>query len=120
MLRGDVWRVEFDPAVGSEIRKTRPGDYRQQQFCQSQLEPGYCGAAYQQQRTPLPRRSTRISRWQRQQSHGRPSHDRRQNSLTSKIDALSKADLQAVELALRVQLALPIYGCDAIKYGEFS
>ena len=24
MQRGEVWGVEFDPAVGSEIRKTRP------------------------------------------------------------------------------------------------
>lgn len=24
MRRGEVWWVEFDPAVGSEIRKTRP------------------------------------------------------------------------------------------------
>ncbi len=24
MLRGEVWWVEFDPAVGSEIKKTRP------------------------------------------------------------------------------------------------
>jgi mRNA interferase MazF len=24
MLRGEVWWVEFEPAVGSEIRKTRP------------------------------------------------------------------------------------------------
>ena len=24
MKRGDVWWVEFDPAVGSEVRKTRP------------------------------------------------------------------------------------------------
>ena len=24
MLRGEVWWVEFDPAVGSEVRKTRP------------------------------------------------------------------------------------------------
>ena len=24
MKRGQVWRVEFDPSVGSEIRKTRP------------------------------------------------------------------------------------------------
>ena len=24
MKRGDVWWVEFDPAVGTEIRKTRP------------------------------------------------------------------------------------------------
>lgn len=24
MNRGEVWWVEFDPAVGSEIRKTRP------------------------------------------------------------------------------------------------
>jgi mRNA interferase MazF len=24
MTRGEVWWVEFDPAVGSEIRKTRP------------------------------------------------------------------------------------------------
>ena len=25
MKRGEVWWVEFDPAVGTEIRKTRPG-----------------------------------------------------------------------------------------------
>ena len=25
MLRGEVWWVEFDPAAGSEIRKTQPG-----------------------------------------------------------------------------------------------
>jgi mRNA interferase MazF len=24
MKRGDVWWVEFDPSVGSEVRKTRP------------------------------------------------------------------------------------------------
>jgi mRNA interferase MazF len=24
MRRGDIWWVEFDPSVGSEIRKTRP------------------------------------------------------------------------------------------------
>ena len=24
MTRGSIWWVEFDPAVGSEIRKTRP------------------------------------------------------------------------------------------------
>jgi mRNA-degrading endonuclease toxin of MazEF toxin-antitoxin module len=24
MLRGEVWWVEFEPAVGGEIRKTRP------------------------------------------------------------------------------------------------
>ncbi|MBK7049399.1 MAG: type II toxin-antitoxin system PemK/MazF family toxin [Rhodoferax sp.] len=24
MMRGEVWWVEFDPAVGTEIRKTRP------------------------------------------------------------------------------------------------
>ena len=24
MRRGDVWWVEFDPAVGTEVRKTRP------------------------------------------------------------------------------------------------
>jgi mRNA interferase MazF len=24
MLRGEVWWVDFDPSLGSEIRKTRP------------------------------------------------------------------------------------------------
>ena len=24
MLRGEVWRVNFDPSIGGEIRKTRP------------------------------------------------------------------------------------------------
>lgn len=24
MLRGEVWRINLDPTIGSEIRKTRP------------------------------------------------------------------------------------------------
>lgn len=25
MMRGEIWRVDLDPTVGAEIRKTRPG-----------------------------------------------------------------------------------------------
>ncbi len=108
MLRGDVWWVEFDPAVGSEIRKTRPGIIVSNNSANRNLSRVIV--------VPLTSNTERLYPGEARVSvAGKDSKAMADQimtadkiRLTSKIDALSKADLLAVDLALRVHLALPI------------
>ena len=108
MLRGEVWWVEFDPAVGSEIRKTRPGIIVSNNSANRNLSRVIV--------VPLTSNTDRLY-----PGEARVAVAGKQNKamadqlmtadkirLKSMIDVLSKADLQAVDLALCVQLALAI------------
>ena len=107
MLRGEVWWVEFDPAVGIEIRKTRPG------VVSNNSANRNLGRVIV---VPLTGNTERIYPGEaRVMVAGKESKAMADQIMTadkvrlkSRIDALSKADLNAVDLALRVQLALPI------------
>ena len=108
MLRGEVWWVEFDPAVGSEIRKTRPGVVVSNNSANRNLGRIIV--------VPLTSNTDRIYPGEaRVMVAGKESKAMVDQIMTadkvrlkSRIDVLSKADLLAVEMALRVQLALPI------------
>ena len=108
MLRGDVWWVEFDPAVGSKVRKTRPGVIVSNNSANRNLSRVIV--------VPLTSNTERLYPGEARVSvvgkDSKAMADQIMTAdkirLTSKIDVLSKADLLAVELALRVQLALPI------------
>ena len=89
MQRGKVWWVEFDPAASSEIRKTRSGNIV------SNTERIYPGEA----RVSCAGTSSKAMDDQIMTAD--------KVRLKSRIDALSKEDMLAVEHALRVQLALP-------------
>ena len=108
MLRGEVWWVEFDPAVGGEIPKTRPGVVVSNNSANRNLGRIIV--------VPLTSNTERIYPGEaRVMVAGKESKAMADQIMTadkvrlkSRIDALSKADLNAVDLALRVQLALPI------------
>ena len=108
MLRGEVWWIEFDPAVGSEIRKTRPGVIVSNNSANRNLNRVIV--------VPLTSNTERLYPGEARVSvAGKNSKAMADQIMTadkvrlnSRIDALSKADLNAVDLALRVQLALPI------------
>ena len=108
MLRGEVWWIEFDPAVGSEIRKTRPGVIVSNNSANRNLSRVIV--------VPLTGNTERLYPGEARVSvNGKNSKAMADQIMTadkvrlkSRIDALSKADLNAVDLALRVQLALPI------------
>ena len=108
MLRGEVWWVEFDPAVGSEIRKTRPGVVVSNNSANRNLGRVIV--------VPLTSNTEQIYPGEARVSvAGKESKAMADQIMTadkvrlkSRIDVLSKADLSAVEMALRVQLALPI------------
>lgn len=108
MLRGEVWWVEFDPSIGSEIRKTRPGVIVSNNSANRNLSRVIV--------VPLTSNTERLYPGEaRVTVAGKDSKAMADQLMTadkvrlkSKIDALSKVDLQAVDLALSVQLGLPI------------
>lgn len=107
MLRGEVWWVEFDPVVGSEIRKTRPGVVSNNSATRNLSRVIV---------VPLTGNTERIYPGEaRVMVAGKDSKAMADQIMTadkvrlnSRIDVLSKADLLALDVALRVQLALPI------------
>ena len=107
MRRGEVWWVEFDPAVSSEIRKTRPGIIVSNNSANRNLSRVIV--------VPLTSNTERIYPGEaRVLCLGTDSKAMADQTMTadkvrlkSRIDELSKADMLAVEHALQVQLALP-------------
>ena len=103
-----MWWVEFDPAIGSEIRKTRPGVVVSNNSANRNLGRVIV--------VPLTSNTEQIYPGEARVSvAGKESKAMADQIMTadkvrlkSRIDVLSKADLSAVEMALRVQLALPI------------
>ena len=106
MRRGEVWWVEFEPAVGGEIRKTRPGVIVSNNSANRNLSRVIV--------VPLTSNTERIFPGEARVSvAGADSKAMADQIMTadkarlkSRLGELSKADLLAVESALRVQLAL--------------
>jgi mRNA interferase MazF len=106
MQRGEVWWVEFDPAVGNEMRKTRPGIIVSNNSANRNLSRVIV--------VPLTSNTERLYPGEARVSCSGTSSKAMADQimsadkvrLKSRIAALSKADMLAVEHALRVQLAL--------------
>jgi mRNA interferase MazF len=108
MLRGEVWWVEFDPAVGSEVRKTRPGVIVSNNSANRNLGRVVVVPLTSNTERIYPGEARVVVAGQSSKAMADQIITADKVRLKSRIDMLSKADLLAVELALRVQLALPI------------
>ena len=107
MKRGEVWWVEFDPSVGSEIRKKRPAVIVSNDAANRNLARVVV--------VPLTRNTGRLYPSEAVVTTGGQSSKAMadqimaadKSRLKSQLGELSKADMLAVEDAIKVHLALP-------------
>lgn len=108
MKRGEVWWVEFDPSVGSEIRKTRPAvivsnDSANRNLLRVVVVPITSSTA---QHYPGEALVTLAD-----QKPGKAMADQimaaDKSRLKNKLCSLSKTDMLAVENAILVHLGMP-------------
>ncbi|MDO4708881.1 MAG: type II toxin-antitoxin system PemK/MazF family toxin [Pseudomonadota bacterium] len=108
MVRGEIWWVEFDPAVGSEIRKRRPAIIVSNDAANRNLARVVV--------IPLTSNTARLypgEAWvtvggQRSKAMADQIMAADKQRLKSRLGAVSKADMQAVEDAIKLHLALPL------------
>ncbi|WP_245593876.1 type II toxin-antitoxin system PemK/MazF family toxin [Comamonas badia] len=107
MRRGEVWWVEFDPAVGSEIRKTRPAvivsnDAANRHLARVVVVPVTSNTGRQYPGEAVVTVGEQSSKAMADQIMAADK-----SRLKSRVGLLAKADMQAVEDAIKVHLALP-------------
>ena len=106
MKRAEVWWVAFDPAPGSEIRKTRPAVIVSNDAANRNLARVVVPLTGNTERVyPGEALVTVEGAESKAMADQIMAADKRR--LESRIDELTKADMLAVEDAIRVQLGMP-------------
>jgi len=106
MLRGEVWWVEFDPAVGSEIRKRRPAVIVSNDAANRNLSRVVVVPLTSNTERQYPGEAVVTVSGQRSKAMADQIMAADKSRLKGKLGTLSKADLLAVEDAIKVHLAL--------------
>jgi len=107
MKRGEVWWVEFDPAVGSEIRKTRPAVIVSNDAANRHLSRAVVIPLTSNTQRQYPGEAVVSVGGQRSKAMADQIMAADKSRLKSQLGVVSKADMLAVEDAIKVHLGLP-------------
>ena len=107
MLRGEVWWVEFDPAIGSEIRKTRPAVIMSNDAANRNLSRVVVVPVTSNTGRQYPGEAVVTVGGQSCKAMTDQIMAADKLRLKSQLGMLSKADMLAIEDAVKVHLALP-------------
>ena len=107
MQRGEVWWVEFDPAVGSETRKTRPAVIVSNNSANRNLARVVVVPLTSNTERQYPGEAvvSVVGKSSKAMTDQIMAADK--TRLKSQLGTLSKADMLAVEDAIKVHLGLP-------------
>ena len=108
MMRGEVWWVEFDPAVGTEIRKTRPAVIVSNDAANRNL--GRVVVVPLTSSTGRVYRSEALVTVSGQQSKAVADQvtTADKTRLKKQLGSLTPKEMKAIEEAIKVHLALPL------------
>lgn len=106
MQRGEVWWVEFEPAIGSEIRKTRPGIIVSNNAANRNLSRVIVVPLTSNTAGVFPGEARVLVAGTDSKAMADQLMTADKVRLKSKLCELSKIDMLAVDAAMRVQLAL--------------
>ncbi len=107
MKRGEVWWVEFDPSVGSEIRKKRPAVIVSNNAANRNLARVVVIPLTSNTERQYPGEAVVMVDGQSSKAMADQIMAADKSRLKSQLGELSKADMLAVEDAIKVHLALP-------------
>lgn len=107
MQRGEIWWVEFDHAVGSEIRKTRPAVIVSNDSANRNLSRLVVVPLTSNTGRQYPGEAVVTAGGQSSKAMADQIMAADKTRLTRKMGGLSKADMLAVEDAIKVHLGLP-------------
>ncbi len=106
MKRGDVWWVEFDPAIGSEIRKTRPAIVVSNDAANRNLSRVVVVPLTSSTGRQYPGEALLSVNGQNSTAMADQIMAADKARLKSQLGTVSKADMQAIEDAIRVHSGL--------------
>lgn len=106
MKRGEVWWVEFDPAIGTEIRKTRPAVIVSNDAANRNLSRVVVLPLTSNTGRTYPREAVVSVAGQSSKAMAYQIMVADKTRLKSLLGILEKADMTAVEDAIKVHLSL--------------
>ena len=107
MERGEVWWVEFDPSIGSEIRKTRPAVIVSNNAANRNLSRLVVVPMTSNTGRLYPGEANVTVDGQRSKALADQIMAADKSRLKGQWGTLSKTDMLAVEDAIKIHLALP-------------